>query len=207
MIPGIMGVTAYDFEGQFNMLTLYKIEQYLTCLIDVMNLGVGGLMLAKLFKDDIVFNESAGIPKMRLVFSSLISAVVLPLLMLAFHSLGEQLIPLGLDIPQNAKQWYYIALISPLVFTGGFLPLFYHSVKEAMIGSSAARSFKFFLVFFVCYWFMNVGFLINFALPAQYLVFLLTIAIPSLLLTIMLNGIILEKGLEEMRNFAEEETR
>jgi hypothetical protein len=207
MIPGIMGVTAYDFNGQYNLFTPYKLEQYLTCLIDVLNLGVGGLVLGKLFKNDIVIKEPTPIPKMRMLLSSLIGAVVLPVLMFAVHYMAEGVFPIGLDIPEDAKEWYYIALNAPLVLTGGFLPLFYHCVKDALSGSRIVKSIKFFVVFFVCYWFMNIGFLINFGLSLHYVLFILAISIPTLLLVILLNGIIIEKNTEEMRFCAEEKSQ
>lgn len=198
LIPGIFGMIAFDFEGKFNLFTPYKVEQYFIVLVDTVNLFIGGYVLAKLFKGNIAIAKPAEIPRSGIMISSLLGAILFPLLMLAVHVLAEGFIPVGLEIPVNAKQWYYIALNAPFILTGGILPLFYQSVIAALPGSWTRKSISFFLVFYCCYWLTNIGFMINFGFSLHYIIFLLGISIPSLLLIIMLNGFIIEKISKEM---------
>lgn len=193
LVPGVIGMIAFDYDGLWNLLTPYKMEQYFIAVVDVVNFMIGGLVLAKLFKDDIQFSASIDFPKTAIVISGFIGTFLFPLLMFVFHGLAEMVIPLGLNIPGYARNWYYIGLLSPLILTGGLLPWFYHVVKESFHGSWLTKSIRFFLVFFICYWFMNFSFLVPFGFSVQTVLFYLIISVPSLLTVMILNGLILEK--------------
>ena len=193
LIPGVLGMIAFDFEGGYDLFTSYKIEQFFILLVDAVNLFIGGLVMTKFFKDDMVFPRSAERPQKGILISCLIGAVLFPLLMLVVHMMAEGIFPLGLEIPVNAKLWYYKALIFPFILTGGFLPWFYQSVKDVFPGKWARKSFNFFLVFYCGYWVINVGFMLNFGFSLHYVLFLLGISILSLLLITMLNGFVIDK--------------
>jgi hypothetical protein len=193
LVPGAVGMIAFDYDGLFNLLTPYKIESYFIAFVDVVNFIVGGSVLAKLFRNDIYNIDSNNYPKKKIVISGFIGGLLFPLLMFALHILAERMMPLGLNIPANAREWYYIGLISPYILTGGLLPCFYFSVKETFIGSWINKVVQFFAVFFMGYWFMNFNFLIPFGYSVQTVLFYFAISIPSLFTVMILNGIIFRK--------------
>lgn len=190
LIPGALGIIAFDFDGGFNLLTSAKIEAYAICLVDVINLGIGGLVLAKIFKDDIRIRQPVMLHKPGFLVSSLISAVLFPILMLAMHLLAEKLLPLGINIPKTARLWYYTGIMLPYILTGGFLPVYYHNVKDTFPGRWITKSLRFFLMIYLGYWLINILFLLPFGYSLQTAIFYLVMSIPSLLVIIMLNGYI-----------------
>lgn len=194
MIPGDTGVIAFDFSGGFNLLTPPKIEDYVICMVDVLNLIIGGLIVSRMFKPDIQIRRSTPVPKLKVLVSGISGAVLFPLMMLALHLLAERILPLGIQIPESAKTWYYTALIAPSVLTGLFLPLYYATVKETFRGRWPAKAFRFFLVIYLCYWTINNLFLLPFGYSLETVLFYLLISLPSLLAIIFLSGYIIEKA-------------
>ncbi|WP_371805216.1 hypothetical protein [Candidatus Lokiarchaeum ossiferum] len=193
LIPGVLGMTAFDHTGLFNLWTPYKLEQYFVCFVDVVNLLIGGVILAKFFKADIVINEPSKTPKRPIIITSLIGFILLPLLFLIFHFLGEFLLLFDYVVPSGAETWYYLALISPFALTGGLLPLYYYKVKESFSGNWKNQSISFFILIFLGYYIMNFSFILAFGYSLQTVIFYLIISIPALLPCILINGFIIEK--------------
>lgn len=189
LVPGILGMTAFDFEGGFDLLTSRKFEEYTIAIIDVINFLFGGLLLARLFRNDTVARESRRMPKGKLL-GLLLGCTVFPLLMLTLFVTVQGMMSIGLDIPPKATSWFYTGFFAPLAITGAMLSVFYYHVKDTFSGSWLKKSLRFFLTFFICYWFMNISFMLVFGYQLLFIAILLLISIPPLLLITLLNGYI-----------------
>lgn len=190
LIPGALGMIAFDIDGGFHLLTSAKIEAYAICVVDVVNLSIGGLVLAKLFKDDIKIRRPVVYPKTGLLISSFVSAVLFPLMMLTMHFLVEKIMPLGIDIPDTTRTWYYIGLILPFILSCVFLPVYYQNVKDAFPGSPLTKLLRFFMIIYFCYWLINVLFLLPFGYSLQTVIFYLVMSILPIFVIILVSGYI-----------------
>jgi hypothetical protein len=198
LIPGGLGLNAFDFKGLFDLFTPFKIENYLIAAVDTTNMFFGGFVLSRLFKKDIELTEHSRFPKSGVLLSGILGAVLLPLLMFSFHILLEKILSIGLDFPDGVRGWYFIGLLVPNTLAGGFLPLFYVCIADVFPDCGwVRRSWFFFLTVLICYEVINVAFILPFGYSLQTVIFLFLFIMLSLLIIIMLNGFLLRKHVME----------
>lgn len=128
LLPGIIGVIAFDFKGGTYLFSPEKINDYAITLSDTITFILGGISLGFFIKD----KDSSSPYKftLKLLFSCIIGAVVYPLVQLLINLMVVQFIDYGYTVPNEMKLFHFASLYGTLILTGSLLPVLFSVAKE-----------------------------------------------------------------------------
>lgn len=114
----LIGVIGFDFQGKYNLFTLYKIENYAIALADFINFTLAGTVLG-LTSNKTTFSPSLKqMSGKKLMTASAAGFFVFPGLSAGLLKLVSFIIPLKLKIPSDRETWFYMGIFIPLTVTG-----------------------------------------------------------------------------------------
>jgi hypothetical protein len=160
-LPGLLGVAAFDFQGGTNLLSAVKMEDYVIALTDFINFLIGGTLIG-FFLDKKDYPVVTLVKNKNFIVAASVTFVLYPFSNFGLHLLINRFFPYDYQIPDNMVIFHYLTLYGLMFITGLLFPVSYQLAAKLFVLLNVNTPLVFTLFFFLCFWFMNIAFLLPF---------------------------------------------